>query len=767
MAVAASSTTFGPNPVGSPLRLNLLPVAFPFLENDVIYALPRDDRNREDELRRRADDGRAFHVYSFGDRLYLWAHSGQPLPPDVDLSEANASVPSLLPAEVLCFAVRDAVIDRLIDGYGFERVGRGIEGQIRLFRRKHNIAADALGGIATAAGETIDPETGVFPYLGVQCIPLPNSDGAGAKVALVLDAGIVNRLDVPLAELANAGVDLQDVRVVWNHGEHCSCGYEDHRGEAGRIVGGDPRSAVEVAMQGDKKVIPAACLRLLASRQEIDRYFSNKLSKKNVESLIADKVIAFHEPDTQWQLLERTRQLLNPITIFTSTEVTLGEPLIADASGSAGVTVLPPLPAEPPLNFQYGAPILFQGAAIGLNKHGPYDKNVTTRLDQVDAVILCPDQFQADAERLRKALVDGIDKFPGLKDRYELRALKVEVRPFAGSSATDYANAALAATRPAPDGTLPTVVFLITQRRDKNKKQGKNPYLAAKAVLANANVASQAVTIDVIRESDYSFRWVIQSIALQVYAKIGNIPYVLHDEEGAAVNELILGIGRYDVHLPGQGFQQQMFGAASAFRQDGDFLFAGSTVPVADRATYEQTLTELVKEFIERYEQEQGKDLERLTVHIFKRTGAKEVYAVKNAIGGRNIEFALVHVNRDTPLWLVDDSGGAITAAPIGTVVELDDRDRLLMTGEHGSGKRRNPHPLRLTLDRRSTFKDMDRMTRQIQGFTATSWRGFRTTYEPSTILYGRLLAEKVAQLLPYGFDPKRAAAIGGKPWFL
>ena len=43
----------------------------------------------------------------------------------------------------------------------------------------------------------------------------------------------------------------------------------------------------------------------------------------------------------------------------------------------------------------------------------------------------------------------------------------------------------------------------------------------------------------------------------------------------------------------------------------------------------------------------------------------------------------------------------------------------------------------------------MDRITWQVHGFTATSLRGFHRTNEPSTILYGRLLADKVGQLAP------------------
>jgi hypothetical protein len=745
------------------LRLNLLPVAFPGTEPDVIYALPRDE---QDSLRTKSDEGKAFHVYSHSDKVFFWTRSGQQLPGDLDVARASTFLPSALPSAVTCFAVRNAVVDRLVDHSGFELIGRGsVQAPTRLFRRQRNLAADALSQAAQAAGETIGPETGVFPYLAVQCIPFGDSRIPG-QIALVLDAGLVNRLDVALADLASAGIDLNGVRVVWNHGEHCTCGFDQLQGEAGRISGGDTRAAVDVLMQGEKRTVSAECLRLLASREEIDRYFTSLLSQnKNVEQMIRQRILAFHDSNTQWKLLDQTRKALDPLTVFSATVVSLGEPVTADSTGASGVTLLTPLPSEPALNFQYGAPIIYQGAAVGLNRHGPYDRDVTARVDKVKAVIVFPGQFSGDAQRLRKALVSGVDNFPGLKDRYALTSLDVDLHSFSGGSASDYKTAANAATAPTSTGAPPDVVFLITQRSDRNSPRGQNPYFAAKAVLANAGVPSQAVTIDVLRQADSYFKWSIQSIALQVYAKLGNIPWVLRDEEGA--NELVVGVGRHDIYLAGEGYQKQMFGAAAAFRQDGDFLFAGSTVPVVERDSYEETLADLLTEFINRYEHEQAKSLDRLTVHLFKRTGPKELRAIERAINGRNIEFALVHVNRDTPLWLVEETGGGIEAAPVGTVVALDEGDRLLMTGEHGTGKKRNPHPLRLTLDRNSTFRDMDRITAQVYGFTATSWRGFRTTYEPSSILYGRLLAEKVSDLIPYGFDAARAAAIGGKPWFL
>ncbi len=215
-----------------------------------------------------------------------------------------------------------------------------------------------------------------------------------------------------------------------------------------------------------------------------------------------------------------------------------------------------------------------------------------------------------------------------------------------------------------------------TQRSDRNAPRGKNPYLAAKAPLVNADIAAQGVTIDVLRQPDELFIWAIQSIALQTYAKLGNIPYVLHDPDGTA--ELVLGIGRHDIHLPGVGFQKQMIGAAAAFRQDGDFLFAGSTAPVVDFDAYEETLAKLVREFITRFEREQATELRRLILHVFKKTSWREASAVERALDGKEIPFALVHVNRDTPLWLVSGSGLKITPAAAGSVVSLSDDDHLL-----------------------------------------------------------------------------------------
>jgi hypothetical protein len=736
------------------LRLNVLPVVFPKATTpETVHHVARTPE-REQELRQMSGEGTRFHVYSSYDRVYLWPHSGSPLPDEVDLSQATAVLPEALPPEVVAFAAREAVVDRLIDRDGFEKLPGSFKAPVRLFRRKHNLAARALG-------RELQEETGMYPLLSVQGIVLPAAAEARARAAIVLDAGLVNRLDIPLADLADAGIDLGGMRVVWRHADLCRCGFPDAKGSAGLIAGGDARPFVRVTQNHETRDIAAECLGPRVSRQALESYFTTLFQDAGHLHRKLDAAIAsYEETDAQWRLLEQTRTVLTPLRIFANTDVELAEPVAAALDGAPPLA-LAPLP-EPTLNFRYGNPALATGAAVGLRQHGPYDAATSVRQDALNALVLCPQEYAVEGRRLVGGL-GGVGNFPGMEERYALREFKSELELFAGRNATDYREAALRAAQPRQDRARPDIVFLVTRHDDRFARRGENCYFMGKATLANVALPSQAVTVETLRQPDNSWQWSVQSVALQTYAKVGNIPFVLHDAGG--VRELVIGVGRSDLVDPQQGYVKQIFGAAACFRQDGDFLYAGSTVPIAGHDDYEDMLAELLTNFIERFENEQG-SLDRLVLHIFKKTGRRELSAVERALEGREIPFGLLHVNRDTPLWLVTEDADRHEPAAPGALVALADHDRLLMTGE-ASRKKRNAHPLRLTLDRNSTFRDMDWLATQIQGFTATSWRGFHRTNEPSTILYGRLLAEKVTQLVPYGFRPELAVAMGDRPWFL
>jgi hypothetical protein len=735
------------------LRLNVLPVVVDDQMSDAVFHLPHSDGVFEKLRESQGQDG-SFNFLRHDDRIYVWPKPGQAVPASVDLSRAATVLAASVPTRVLAHAIREAAVDRLTGPqHGFERLRGYIFDPVRLFRRRRNLAASGT--------EQLADEAGVFPYLMLQGIVLHHET---ATVALVVDVGLVNRLDVPLRDLAAAGIGLTGMSVDWEHEPNCSCLNPTETGRAGAVVGGDPGGAIEIKVRcGVRETVSARCLVARPNRHTVENYITS-MSDHDVSQIISAAVKRFHAPDEQWKMVEAARKLLQNLPVFASSVVTIDPPITATAGATGDVIAFPPL-SNPALNFRYGSPTIATHAAKGLTQHGPYDK-LTSRTSKVNALVLCPAALVKEAARLKAVLSSGIERFRGLEERFSLDSLTINIHQFSDDTAHGYASEAEQATRPTDEtGKPPDIVYVITREADREAKAGENSYLAAKAVLANAGLASQAVRAETLHQSDSSLQWTADQIALQSYVKIGNIPYVLHDPGG--VRELVIGVGRHDIRR--FDAPEQLFGVAAAFRQDGDFLFAGSTAPVVPQDEYESSLSALIADFIERFAQSQGAAPERVVIHLFKRTGWREVSAIETALAGQAIEWALLQVNRDTPLWLVQTENSRVEPAAVGSVVQIGDGDRLLMTGNPTSGLRRNrnPHPLRLTLDRDSTFRDMDRLTEQVLGFTAVSGRSFFTTYEPSTILYGRLLAEKVAQLEPYGFKPERSVGIGDRPWFL
>ena len=740
------------------LRLNIVPIE---LEGTTsIGAVRRLGRDQQSETQLRAIRGnrRRFLTHSWQDGFYIWPLPGGTLPSTELLRSAEAIAFDRVPPETVAFACREAAARRLEDEeFGFSRTPFRVAAPARLYRKKRNLASQLLSDGQAA-------QSGIYPLISIQGITLQDQQRV-PRAALVLDLGLLNVLDVPLALLADSGLELERTHAIWRHGEDCRCAEPRLRGPAGRISGGDPRGLMKLRDRSGSHQAPAQCLQLTPQRRQLEQYFTRltALDTSAVHARLDREISQFEDPGEQWKALQALHRMIDGTPVTEGVVMKLLEPVhapvVPEEDATFAIRQLAPL-NDPPLNFRYGAPVTATAAAVGLREHGPYDE-AADRVASINALVIAPRVHRVAAERLTTSLSAAVGRFPGMERRYHLASFGAILRVFDGADAAAYRNAAVLAARDRPD-----IVFLVTRKADRLAAQGQNPYLAAKAVLAGANIASQAITVEVINQPESSLQWSLDSVALQSYAKVGNVPFVLHDPGGS--NEIVLGVGRADVYDPADGGRLRRFGVAAVFRQDGDFLYAGSTVPVIDEGTYEASLSRLLGEFIERYEREQAVPLDRLTIHLFKRTGHREQHAVAAALGERSIEFALVHVNRDSPLWVVEVSGSAAQPAPPGTVVEISPLDRLLVTGSAGSAKKRSLHPIRITLDPSSTFRDMDRIVWQLYGLTATSWRGFHRTTEPNTILYSRLLAHKVQDLEPYGLTAQQAAGVlADRPWFL
>jgi len=734
------------------LYLNAVPLTVAADPGVVIGRVWEAAEDLDTRLRDDPDRRSTFNTRTFDEQTFAWPLPGGELPADAAGAGEKLTL-GQLPGALLASVARDAAA-RHLQEKGLQLQSDRIGRPASLSRRRNNLAENAIKNLPDGVG--------MYSGLSVQGLALQGPAEPG-DVALIIDQHVEHIIDVSLADLAQADVDLLGVRLRWDHTPGCTCS-PALTGDVGRFLGGDPAGVVQVRDSGgDTQSLPAACLAVHANRFMMARYIASRTdqTQRTVTEALKKAADDFGDTAKRWKNLGATVPWLGNLLLFDAVIATLGTPLaVPFASTTANQTTPVLLPSIPDgnLNFRYGAQELHANAAVGLKRHGPYDED-QNRSDTLRAVIVAPNAFAGSARKLEQTLTRGLGAFKGVKERYHLRAFEVSVELFEQPTSDGYVNAVLAAARTTPDA-----VFYITKRDFRYSPRGQNPYLAAKAALLSANIPNQAVTVDVLGRPDAELQWIADSVGLALYAKAGNIPYVLHDPTG--VRELVLGVGRADVFDPGEGGRRQRFGASVAVRQDGDFLFSGSTTPVSTDEDYETHLTRLLEESIERYTTEQGARPERLVIYVFKRTGRRELSAVTSAIGERDIEFALLHVNRDSPLWLVERVGNKIKPPSRGTTVALSDQDRLLITGD--PRKPGGAHPLRLILDRNSTYRDMDRLVRQAYGFTKTSYRGFLQASEPSPILFGRLLAEKVSQLAPYGFSPASAAGpLGDTPWFL
>lgn len=738
----------------SDLYLNALPLSVTSDPDMVVGRVWSRDDDVDAQMREHPARGRDFYHRSFRAETFVWPAPGGELPAECATRGEDITL-AQLPAAVLASAAREAAVRQLISK-GFELRSSRIGQPARLSRRKLNLATKAV--------KNLPPGIGVYAAISLQGMALVGEGIEPGDVALIVDQRVEHVLDVALADLSAGGIDLVDTRLRWQHEPDCQCGAEPAIGDAGRYLEGDPAGEVTLRDRGGNQLLaPARCLAVHANNPLMSRYLASLdgRGERDISEALRQAASAFAQTEQRWENLEKTAKNFGELTLFDGVTAQLQSPLLVEPrSNLAGQRAPLALPGvtEGKLNFSYGSPQLADSAAIGLGKHGPYDQG-QTRSDILRAIVVSPQEFAEDARKLQRILTDGIERFKGLKQRYHLRDFQSDLQLFEHATRAGYENAVSEAAKSKPD-----IVFFVTKQEYRYARRGQNPYLAAKAVLASSGINSQAVTIETLRQPANMLQWSSDSIGLAAYTKVGNIPYVLHDPTGG--RELVLGVGRADVYDSANGGRRQRFGASVAVRQDGDFLFAGSTTPVSTDEDYETQLARLIEDNISRYATEQGGDPERVVIYVFKRTGKRELWAVKRAIGDRDIKFALLHVNRDSPLWLVERNGTRVKAPPRGTTVGLSIRDRLLITGD--PRKPTGAHPLRLTLDDKSTYRDMRRLVEQAYGFTKTSYRGFLQSNEPSPILFGRLLAQKVEELVPYGFNPATAAGpLGDSPWFL
>jgi len=415
--------------------------------------------------------------------------------------------------------------------------------------------------------------------------------------------------------------------------------------------------------------------------------------------------------------------------------------------------LLPP----PDLRFDYANPsAVTKNPRQGLLRYGPYDSGLLGK-EKVVCGLLYPAGCDDLKEALIQGLTNGLEHFPGFKSYFRVPLDLQVVRSYGNLEAV-----------------LKEIVVRDIDLAIIVVQNGDSPevYQVVKQWFSANGIPSQIVTVPKL-EDQRQRPWVIESMAVACYGKIGGSPWVVPSKDRR--REIIIGVSRAIDRVRGVAV-----GFVTLFNQDGDFLYLGSKAPVIrwpmrgqreEEERYIRDMKENIQEVFEYYVQMQG-EADLLTVHLCKRPGPLELAAVQEAIKDWDIPFAILHVNDDTTFRLFDTSHP--TYVPLtGLAVFLSKRHALLLLDGRQNGERRRrgiPRLVEVRLDPRSTLSEDEfpRLVHEVSNLSRMNWRGFNAKASPASLNYSYLIANLV---LTIGLDKWNTLVSQGrlrdKAWFL
>jgi hypothetical protein len=389
----------------------------------------------------------------------------------------------------------------------------------------------------------------------------------------------------------------------------------------------------------------------------------------------------------------------------------------------------------PLLRFNYALPTATNKSSLnGISQFGPYDKDIFPK-NEIKPAIIYLSIRENEVKKFIESFVNGLGIYLGFRRLFRIDVEEFEKCPIGNSTLEAYEDALKKVAAKNYD-----IVFVITE-----EVISPSLYSLIKTILLGNGIPCQVIRSTTLAKDDKQLQWVLGNIALSSYAKVGGTPWVIEAQEKP---EIVLGMSRaMDKN------KRVIVGFTTIFKHNGDFLLFYSKSPVATWDDYQKSLEELVYEAIREYEK-RNESPRFLVFHFHKRTGRKEIEAVKRAIDrlSMDVKYALLHLNSYSSYRIFDMTDFTYTPL-IGTVVKLSSRQALLVTdGRRLYSKRPYigaPHVLEITMDRESTmdFKEFPRLVEQVYRFSYVNWRGFNAKTIPITINYSYLIARLVSNL--------------------
>jgi hypothetical protein len=364
---------------------------------------------------------------------------------------------------------------------------------------------------------------------------------------------------------------------------------------------------------------------------------------------------------------------------------------------------------------------------------------------KINLGIICPSEYQGESEGFVKKVESK------LKQVFHFNSLNFVFKTIRGNDLDSYKSVLYDSELLKCD-----LIYIIVNEAHEKHQPNLSPYFVCKAKLIGNGIPTQDIQIETIRQNLSGFT--MTNIALNSYAKLGGTAWTI-EKEDKLKDELVIGIGST---ISENG--QFVLGIAQVFHNDGRYM-TGDCSPLSTFDNYAENLENhlhmILKPLIEGMSKSGSF---RLIFHLYKSASEEyEIKAISNLrerFSSYNFEFALVHLAYGHNFRLYYNDGKSEINQ--GTYIQLSKHSALL----HFVGK--SDLPLKIDLDKRSTFTSLFYIAKQVFWFSHLSHRSYIPSKRTVTIMYPSLMAKMTEELKKVeGWDYDRLKAVSGKLWFI
>ena len=400
----------------------------------------------------------------------------------------------------------------------------------------------------------------------------------------------------------------------------------------------------------------------------------------------------------------------------------------------------------------------------GIRKFGVY-KGLE---EDVKYVFVFEDKFKDFANNLYFSLIGKSNPgtFAGMQQFFNLPFSQKELSKVSlkGYSKSDVENAVkeIGDIQRANPNSKIIVIFLEPDRFD-NLPANESPYYAFKFHLTSKNIPVQVVRNDQTNNAN-ALKWSTSNIALQIFAKLGGIPWKVKPTKN---NCLILGIGvaheREENRKIKKYFSYSVCLDSSGIYKKLDVL--------AEESIKSEYLKQLQENLVKLLNSDEFKDYKKCALHLSESIKKDDIVSIEKALSEiGNIEFKVLKINTKNKFFGFSNHNTNIPYE--SSYVNLSENEYLIWFDGLVEGKESvyqkvgNPIHIKF-LNTPNEDKESDLTYLQdVINLSGANWRGFNAKQMPISTYYAKIVADYTIAFSKFdNFDKKILS--NNLPWFL